>query len=93
MDSRKTDVVNLREERRIQSVSTTMIHKEDPQVLLVLKKNPRERAWNQTHLGQLTIILFITIFLENGKDPKLTNHKPNKHQTRKKEKTPKSILN
>jgi hypothetical protein len=44
MDSRKTDVVNLREERRIQSVSTTMIHKEDPQVLLVLKKNPRERA-------------------------------------------------
>jgi hypothetical protein len=44
MDSRKTDAVNLREERRIQSVGTTMIHKEDPQVLLVLKKNPGERA-------------------------------------------------
>ncbi len=78
MDSRKTDAVNLSEERRIQSVGTTMIHNEDPHVLLVLKKNPGERAWNQTHLGQLTIILFITVFLENGKDPKPTKHKPKK---------------
>jgi hypothetical protein len=31
MDSRKTNIVNLSEERRIQSVGTTMIHKEDPQ--------------------------------------------------------------
>ncbi len=32
-------------------------------------------------------------FLENGKDPKPTKQKPKKHPTRKKEKTPKSILN
>jgi hypothetical protein len=31
MDLKKTNVVNLSEERRIQLVGTTMIHKEDPQ--------------------------------------------------------------
>ncbi len=31
MDSRKTNIVNLSEERRIQSVGTAMMHKEDPQ--------------------------------------------------------------